>query len=82
MFRSEKLNTQALLISTLTQIYSSIIRELRQEAGDEPEQLQTNELFQEDKMGRKRMAEEARIRESEENNFIRIARKKGDRYAF
>ena len=58
---------------------SSVIREITREAGDEPEQLQTNELFQDDKMGRRRIAEEARIKESEESNFIRINRKKGDR---
>jgi len=59
---------------------SSVIREITREAGDEPEQLQTNELFQDDKMGRRRIAEEARIKESEESNFIRINRKKGDRH--
>ena len=54
-----------------------MVRELALEAGDEPEQYHTNELH--DKMSKRRLDQEARIRESEEANFIRIQRKKGDR---
>lgn len=56
---------------------SAVVRELALEAGDEPEQYQTNELH--DKMSKRRLDQEARIRESEEANFIRVQRKKGDR---
>merc|ERR1739838_1171498 len=58
-------------------IGSAVVRELALEAGDEPEQYQTNELH--DKMSKRRL-DQARIRESEEANFIRVQRKKGDRH--
>jgi len=60
-------------------IKSSVMREIWNEYGDEPEQLATNELQQEGKGRRKDIEAQAHKIKFEEENFIRIQEKKGHR---
>ena len=59
--------------------FSSVMREIWNEYGDEPEQLATNELQQEGKGRRKDIEAQAHKIKFEEENFIRIQEKKGHR---
>jgi len=60
-------------------IKSSVMREIWNEYGDEPEQLATNELQQEGKGRRKDIEAQAHKIKFEEENFIRVQEKKGHR---
>ena len=63
----------------LFKILSSVMREIWNEYGDEPEQLATNELQQEGKGRRKDIEAQAHKIKFEEENFIRVQEKKGHR---
>ena len=72
-------NSKAIKILPTFYFFSSVMREIWNEYGDEPEQLATNELQQEGKGRRKDIEAQAHKIKFEEENFIRVQEKKGHR---
>ena len=61
-------------------IHSSVIDELRKDV-DEPEEMETRELFQKGKMSSRQLAEEKHRNQYEDENFTRTRVERKDRLA-